>query len=150
VRCSCCRPPSSSSTSPAACSPFSTVDDVLDSSKVEVTTLEAALVPTSLPDVAAAIINNDFVEDAGLSFDDALATDDPSDPSAQPYINIFAARAADKDEAVLLELVELFQNTKSVTDALLETSGGSAVLTTTPAGELEDALAKVQSDYAAE
>jgi D-methionine transport system substrate-binding protein len=131
-------------------SPFSTVDDLLDTSKVEVTTLEAALTPSSLPDVAAAVINNDFVEDAGLSFDDALATDDPSDPSAQPYINIFAARADDKDDEVLLELVELFQNTASVTDALLETSGGTAVLVTTPVAELEDSLAQVQSDYAAE
>jgi D-methionine transport system substrate-binding protein len=131
-------------------SPFSTVDDLLDTSKVEVTTLEAALTPSSLPDVAAAVINNDFVEDAGLSFDDALATDDPSDPSAQPYINIFAARADDKDDEVLLELVELFQNTASVTDALLETSGGTAVLVTTPVAELEESLAQVQSDYAAE
>ena len=34
--------------------------------------------PTSLPDVAAAIINNDFVEDAGLKASDAIAQDDPS------------------------------------------------------------------------
>jgi D-methionine transport system substrate-binding protein len=131
-------------------SPFSTVDDVLPSSKVKVTTLEAALTPTSLPDVAAAIINNDFVEDAGLAFDDAIASDDPTDPSAQPYINIFAARAEDKDNDVLRELVEIFQNTKSVTDGLQETSGGTATLVTTPVDELEESLEKVQSDYASQ
>jgi D-methionine transport system substrate-binding protein len=130
-------------------SPFSTVDDVLDTSKVEVITLEAALTPTSLPDVAAAVINNDFVEDADLSFDDALATDDPADASAQPYINIFAARAEDKNDKVLLELVDIFQNTQAVTDGVLEVSGGSAVLVTTPVGELEDSLATVQESYAA-
>ncbi|MCU1544327.1 MAG: methionine transporter substrate-binding protein [Microbacteriaceae bacterium] len=131
-------------------SPFSTVDDVLPSSKVKVTTLDAALTPTSLPDVAAAIINNDFVEDAGLSFDDAIASDDPTDPSAQPYINIFAARAEDKDNEVLGELVKIFQNTKSVTDGLQETSGGTATLVTTPVDELVDSLKKVQSDYASQ
>ncbi|WP_411698563.1 MetQ/NlpA family ABC transporter substrate-binding protein [Conyzicola sp.] len=130
-------------------SPFSTVDDVLDTSKVEVITLEAALTPTSLPDVAAAIINNDFVEDANLSFEDALATDDPADPSAQPYINIFAARDEDKDDEVLLELVDIFQNTQAVTDGVLEVSGGTAVLVTTPVSELEESLATVQESYAA-
>ena len=131
-------------------SPFSTVDDVLPSSRVQVTTLEAALTPTSLPDVAAAIINNDFVEDAGLSFDDALFTDDPADESAQPYINIFAARAEDKDNEVLAELVEIFQTTKTVTDGVLEVSGGSAVLVQTPVSELEASLKSVEEDYAAE
>jgi D-methionine transport system substrate-binding protein len=131
-------------------SPFSTIDDVLPSSKVEVITLEAALTPTSLPDVAAAIVNNDFVEDAGLTFEDALATDDPADASAQPYINIFAARAEDKDNEVLLELVEIFQNTKAVTDGVLEVSGGSAVLVKTPVAELEESLKTVQEAYAAQ
>jgi len=129
-------------------SPFSTIDDVLDTSKVEVITLEAALTPTSLPDVAAAIINNDFVEDAGLAFEDALATDDPADASAQPYINIFAARAEDKDNEVLLELVDIFQSTKEVTDGVLEVSGGTAVLVKTPVAELEESLKSVEKAYA--
>ena len=128
-------------------SPFSTIDDVLPSSKVKVTTLEAALTPTSLPDVAAAIINNDFVTDAGLSQDDAIATDDPADASAQPYINIFAARAEDKDDKVLLELVDIFQKTAAVTDGVIEASGGSAVLATTPVGELEKSLAATEKSY---
>jgi D-methionine transport system substrate-binding protein len=129
-------------------SPFSTVDDVLPSSKVKVTTLDAALTPTSLPDVAAAIINNDFVADAGLSFDEAIASDDPDDASAKPYINIFAARAEDKNDPVLSELVQLFQNTKAVTDGLQETSGDTATLATTPVDELEATLKQVQADYA--
>jgi D-methionine transport system substrate-binding protein len=131
-------------------SPFSTLDDVLDSSKVEVITLEAALTPTSLPDVAAAVINNDFVEDAGLSFEDALATDDPTDPTAQPYINIFASRAEDADNEVLLRLVEIFQSTPAVTDGLIEVSGGTAVLATTPVEELQATLEDVQADVAAQ
>ena len=130
-------------------SPFSTIDDVLPESKVKVTTLEASLTPTSLPDVAAAIINNDYVTDAGLTADDAIATDDPTDESAQPYINIFAARSEDKDNKVYLELVDIFQKTKAVTDGLIEASGGTAVLATTPVGELEDSLAATEKSYAA-
>jgi D-methionine transport system substrate-binding protein len=126
-------------------SPFSTLDDVLSSSRVKVTSLEAALTPTSLPDVAAAIINNDFVADAGLSFKDAIASDDPADASAQPYINIFAARAEDKDNKVYKHLVEIFQSTKTVTDGLLETSGDTAVLARTPVKDLEKSLAAVES-----
>ena len=46
---------------------FSDLADIDESkSKVKVTALEASLTPTSLPDLAAAVINNDFVEDAGL------------------------------------------------------------------------------------
>lgn len=84
--------------------PYSDLADVdTDKSKVKVTALEAALIPTSLPDVAAAIINNDFVQDAGLTFEDAIAQDDPEDASALPYVNIFAARAEDADNETYLK-----------------------------------------------
>ncbi|QLD11005.1 MetQ/NlpA family ABC transporter substrate-binding protein [Microbacterium oleivorans] len=128
---------------------FSTVADVEPGSKVTVEALEAALTPTSLPDVAAAIINNDFVEDAGLTFDDALATDDPSDPSAQPYINVFAAKAEDADNPTYLKLVEIFQDTQAVTDGLQEASGGTAVLVKTTQDELASALEQVEDDIRA-
>jgi D-methionine transport system substrate-binding protein len=129
---------------------FSDLSDVdTDKSKVKVTALEAALIPTSLPDVAAAIINNDFVEDAGLSFSDAIAQDDPEDPNALPYVNIFAARAEDADNETYLKLVEIFQTDEAVQEALLESSGNTAVALQTPVADLVDSLAKVQKDTAA-
>ncbi|KQP56583.1 MetQ/NlpA family ABC transporter substrate-binding protein [Agreia sp. Leaf283] len=129
---------------------FSTVDDVdTDKSTVKVTTLEASLTPTSLPDVAAAIINNDFVADAGLTFEDAIAQDDPSDPNALPYVNIFAARAEDKDNETYAKLVKIYQDTKTVTDAVQENSGGTAVFVKTPVEDLQSSLEKVQSDIKA-
>ncbi len=89
---------------------FSDLADVDEAkSKVKVTALEASLTPTSLPDVAAAVINNDFVQDAGLTFEDAIAQDDPADPNALPYVNIFAARADEADNATYRKLVEIFQ-----------------------------------------
>lgn len=126
---------------------FSDLSDVdTDKSKVKVTALEAALIPTSLPDVAAAIINNDFVEDAGLTFEDAIAQDDPEDPNALPYVNIFAARAEDADNVTYLKLVEIFQTNEDVQAGLLESSGNTAVPLQTPVEDLVASLKKVQED----
>jgi len=130
---------------------FTTLDDVdTDKSTVTVTALEPSLTATSLPDVDAAIINNDFVEKAGLKFEDALVKDDPSDESALPYVNVFAVRAEDKDNETYAKLVDIFQTTKSVTDGLLEVSGNSAVLATTSPADLQAALATVEEDTAAQ
>ncbi|WP_336641951.1 MetQ/NlpA family ABC transporter substrate-binding protein [Microbacterium sp. USHLN272] len=129
---------------------FSDLADVdTDKSKVKVTALEAALIPTSLPDVAAAIINNDFVEDAGLTFSDAIAQDDPEDPNALPYVNIFAARAEDADNETYLKLVEIFQTDEAVQAGLLESSGDTAAPLQTPVADLVASLEKVQKDTAA-
>jgi len=128
---------------------FSTVADVLDSSKVKVEALDAAFTATSLPDVAAAIINNDFVTDAGLTFEDAIATDDPSDPNAFPYINIFAAKAEDADNPTYQKLVEIYQNTQEVQDGVFEASGNTAVLLKTPAEDLVTSLREVEEDIRA-
>ena len=126
---------------------FSDLADIDEAkSKVKVTALEASLTPTSLPDLAAAIINNDFVEDAGLSFEDAIAQDDPSDPNALPYVNIFATRADDTDNETYLKLVEIFQTDEDVQAGLLESSGNTAVSLQTPVADLEASLAKVESD----
>ncbi|HEY9366059.1 MAG TPA: MetQ/NlpA family ABC transporter substrate-binding protein [Agromyces sp.] len=126
---------------------FSDLADIDESaSKVKVTALEASLTPTSLPDVAAAVINNDFVEPAGLSFEDAIAQDDPTDPNALPYVNIFATRAEDKDNATYKKLVEIFQTDPEVQAGLLEASGNTAVAVTTPVADLEKSLAKVEAD----
>lgn len=126
---------------------FSDLADVDEAkSKVKVTALEASLTPTSLPDVAAAIINNDFVEDAGLSFEDAIAQDDPSDPTALPYVNIFATRADDADNETYLKLVEIFQTDPEVQEGLLEASGNTAVSVQTPVADLVASLTKVEAD----
>lgn len=126
---------------------FSDIADVdTEKSKVKVTALEAALIPTSLPDVAAAIINNDFVQDAGLTFEDAIAQDDPEDPNALPYVNIFAARADDAENETYLKLVEIFQTDADVQAGLLESSGDTAVALQTPVEDLVASLKKVQKD----
>jgi len=130
---------------------FSTPDDIdTKKSKVSVKALDASLTATSLPDVAAAVINNDFVEKAGLKFSDAIAKDDPTDPNALPYVNVFAARAEDKDNATYKKLVEIFQQSKKVQAGVLAVSGGSAEMVTTPVSELEKSLKDVEADTKAQ
>ncbi len=132
-------------------SPFSSPADIVEEeSRVTVEAVDAAITATSLPDVAAAIVNNDFVDSAGLKPEDAIASDDPSDPSALPYVNIFVTRAEDADDEVLNQLVDIYQNTQEVLDGVQETAGGTAVFATTPADELQATLAEVQEQAAAQ
>jgi D-methionine transport system substrate-binding protein len=126
---------------------FSDVSDVdTDASRVTVKTLAADVTATSLEDVDAAVINNDFVEKAGLKFSDALATDDAADPTAEPYVNVFAARADDVDNPTYQRLVKIFQDTKAVTDGLQEVSGGTAQLVKVPESQLESIYEKTEAE----
>jgi D-methionine transport system substrate-binding protein len=129
---------------------FSTIADVdTAASKVKVKAIKADLTPASLPDVAAAIVNNDFVEKAGLKFSDAIAKDDPSDPKALPYVNIFAVRAEDKDNPTYRKLVDIYQNSQDVLDGVQEVSGGTAQLVKIDPAELEKSLADTEADVKA-
>ncbi|GAB3465009.1 MetQ/NlpA family ABC transporter substrate-binding protein [Actinophytocola sediminis] len=124
---------------------FSDLADVDEAaSKVTVTALDAELTATSLDDLAAAVINNDFVERAGLSFDDAIAKDDPADDKALPYVNVFAAREQDKDNATYTKLVEIYQNSQPVLDGVQEVSGGTAVFAKTSPDDLRSSLDDVE------
>jgi D-methionine transport system substrate-binding protein len=128
---------------------FSTPDDIVtEDSRVTVRPLSADLTATSLPDVAGAIINNDFATKAGLSPDDVIAQDDPEDANALPYVNVFAARSADADNETYRKLVAIYQDTKAVTDGVVENSGGTAVILATPVEDLVSSLETVQADIA--
>ncbi|MET4638933.1 MetQ/NlpA family ABC transporter substrate-binding protein [Mycetocola sp. 2940] len=130
-------------------STYSTVSEIDESkSRVKVTELDPTLTATSLPDVAAAIINNDFITDSGLEAKDAIAQDDPADPNALPYVNIFAARAEDKDNETYQKLVEIYQESKAVTDGVVENSGGTAVMVKTPVEDLVASLKSVEEQIA--
>ena len=128
-------------------SPYSTLNDIEDSSRVEVQAVDAALTASSLNDVAAAVINNDFVADAGLTADDAIAQDDPSDPSTQPYVNIWATTADQVENEVFAQLVEIYHSNQDVIDDVLEASGGTAQIVDLPAADLNQTLADVQTAY---
>ena len=129
-------------------SPYSTLQDVVaENSKVEVKELSADLLANSLDDLDAAIINNDFITDAGLTAEDAIAEDDPSDPAALAYVNIWVSKAEDVDNPTLLKLVEIYQTNEQVQQGVLENSGGTAEMLAVPAADLQSQLKVVEDDY---
>ncbi len=126
------------------------LDDIIaENSRVEVTELAADIIPASLPDVDAGVINNDYVEPAGLDFADSLGSDKADDPAVVPYTNIFAARAEDKDNETYLKLVEIYQNNERVQQAVKDYIGDGGVLLKTPQDELAQILADAEDAYRA-
>ncbi|MFC5338299.1 MetQ/NlpA family ABC transporter substrate-binding protein [Leucobacter denitrificans] len=128
----------------------SSPDDIIaDKSKVTVTEVAADIIPVSLPDVDAGVINNDYVEPAGLDFADSLGADSADDPAVAPYTNIFAARSEDADNETYLKLVDIYQNNEKVQAAVKDYVGDGAVLLQTPREELAAILAQAEEDYRA-
>ncbi|GAB2551874.1 MetQ/NlpA family ABC transporter substrate-binding protein [Leucobacter ruminantium] len=129
---------------------FSTPDEIdASKSKVKIIEVQADLVPNSLADVAGGVVNNEFATKAGLDYADAIAQDDPSDPNALPYVNIFAARAEDQDNETYKKLVEIYQGTQAVQDGVVEDSGNTAVMTKVPVADLLESLKRVEDDVRA-
>ncbi len=126
-------------------SSLSTEIDVLPTSKVTVTPVAAEQTPIQLQSVDASIINNDFVEDAGLTPEDALFQDDPDSDAAKPYINVWVARAEDKDDETLLKLVAI-SHSPEVVEAEKKASGGTAVIKENSPAELQEILAGIEDD----
>ncbi|GHU53107.1 lipoprotein [Clostridia bacterium] len=82
----------------------------------------AAQIVPALPDVDAAIINCGYATDAGLDpvngpiYKDEI---DLNDPQFQPFINLIAARTADKDNENYKKVVDAY-HTKAAADAINE------------------------------
>ena len=130
-------------------SPYSTEADVLPTSLVTVTPVDAAQTAIALNSVAASIINNDFLADAGLAPADALYQDDAASDAARPYINVWVARADDQDNPVYARLIELYKD-QEVQEALVAASGGTGVLANQTAAELQGYLADIVESAAAQ
>lgn len=125
---------------------FSTVNDIT-SKKVTIETLDAAQTANALQtnSVAASIVNGNFAVSAGLPQSDVIAKDDPSSAAAQNYVNFFAARNADKNNKLYLELAALYHN-KAVEDAVEKEDGGTAVFSKDTPAQLQAALKKTEAD----
>lgn len=121
-----------------------TADDVDSSkSKVKVTPVDATQTVRSMESVAASVVNNDFILDAGLDPNKALAMDDPSNASARKYVNVFASRDGDQDNETYKKLVDIF-HTQSVQDAVQKVTGGTGVEVKTEVKELRATLADLE------
>jgi D-methionine transport system substrate-binding protein len=125
--------------------PFSTTADI-ETHKVDVQTLDASQTANALQQgsVAAAVVNNNFATAAGLPVKDVISKDDPSSASAAPYVNVFAVRKADKDDATYLALAKLFQD--SAVQKAFKEDYPQAVARNVSASKLQSELATVEQD----
>lgn len=113
-----------------------TVADVTDNPlNIQFEELEAAQIAQALPDVDAAVINNTFALDAGLSVEDAIFLD-AENPADLPddYKNIIAVNGDNADSELFAKVVELYQ-TDEVAEKLAEASNGGDVPAWTEEGE---------------
>ena len=108
-------------------------------SKVKGTPVDAAQTVVSLDSVDAAVINNTFLADAGLNPSDALAQDDPNNPDARRYVNLFVAQKDKVNDETYKKVVEIFHS-KTVQDAVKEDSKNTAVEVNLSQDELKKAL----------
>ncbi|WP_225727487.1 MULTISPECIES: MetQ/NlpA family ABC transporter substrate-binding protein [unclassified Nocardia] len=89
----------------------SKIEDVdTAASKVKLTPIDPTLTAPSLDSADAAFVDDTFARPAGLGKDQTIYTDDPERPDLKQYINVFAARAADKDNPKYLKLVQLYHD----------------------------------------
>ena len=117
--------------------------DVLPTSRVKVTPIDAVQTVLNLDSVDGAVVNNDFVKDSKLDPADALAADSADAPGSQPYINIWVSRAEDKDNETFAKLVEIAQSS-AVEAALQDAALNTAVLVHKTPAELQAILTPIQ------
>ena len=83
-----------------------TILDIAENPKnLEIVEMEAKNIPHSLPDVAFAVINGNYALQAGLTGNDALASESADSDAAQTYANILAVRAGEEDSSKTQALV---------------------------------------------
>lgn len=112
-------------------------------SKVKVTPVDAAQTPAAYGEGKPAVINNSFLDRAGIDPTTSIFQDDPNSKEAEPYINAFVVRAADADREDLKKLAEVW-HTQPVQDAVAEDSKGTSVPVERTPEELQTILERVQ------
>lgn len=79
-----------------------TIDDIETyNTKITIEELKANVIPSTLADVTAAVVNGNYALDCGLKTEDAIYKDDQLD--IEEYWNLIAARSADLEDADKLE-----------------------------------------------
>jgi D-methionine transport system substrate-binding protein len=94
-------------TIPEAAGPAPNVSDITGNPlQLELIEVEAAQTPRVLDDVTASVINGGHAVDAGFNPErDSIVLERQSEGSRNPYINVIAARTADKDNPVYQRIV---------------------------------------------
>lgn len=87
------------------------IKDIVSEGTLEVRPQKADTLPQTLEDVHAATINGTYAIPAGLvPSKDGLIIEDQGTSGDNPYVNIIAARSADKDNPIYKTIVEAYQS----------------------------------------
>ena len=82
-----------------------TINDIVDNPKnLQFSEMEAAQLPLRLADLDMAVINGNYAIDAGLSMDDALATESADSEAAQAYVNVLAVKEGRESDPAIQAL----------------------------------------------
>ncbi|MDK8809698.1 MetQ/NlpA family ABC transporter substrate-binding protein [Corynebacterium sp. MSK035] len=114
-----------------------------EASKITVLPVDAAQTPAAYGEGKPAIINNSFLDRAGIDPNTAIFQDDPNSTEAEPYINVFVTKAENADNPKYAELSKIWHS-KEVQDAVAEDSKGTSVPVDRSAEELQDILNRVE------
>ncbi|WP_080796383.1 MetQ/NlpA family ABC transporter substrate-binding protein [Corynebacterium pacaense] len=114
-------------------------------SKVSVTPVDAAQSPTAYQEGKPAIINNSFLDRAGIDPKLAVFQDDPESEEAEPYINVFVTKADDADDKNVARLVELW-HTPEIQAAVERDSKGTSVPVERTKEQLQAILTRLEDD----
>ncbi|WP_084478899.1 MetQ/NlpA family ABC transporter substrate-binding protein [Nocardia jejuensis] len=115
-------------------------------SKVRLTTIEPTLTAQSLSSVDAAFVDDTFAQPAGLTENEVIYTDDPNRPDLTQYINIFAARAEDRDNPELLRLAKLYHDPE-VEAAVKAETGYEGIFKTNDPAELQSTATELETKF---
>ncbi len=101
-----------------------TVKDIVDNPKeIKIVELEAPMLLRALPDVAAAVINTNFIIEAGLNpVEDSIFIEDKN----SPWVNFIVTRPELKTDARISKLVEIYHSPE-VRKFIEDTFEGSVV-----------------------
>lgn len=106
---------------------------------IEIVEMEAASLPTTLPDVDMAVINGNYAISAGLDTASTLAKESTDSEAADKYANVIAVRDGDQNSDKIQALVKALQSA-TARDYIESTYAGSVVpVEATGNTEIEDA-----------
>lgn len=112
-------------------------------SKVKITPVDAAQTAVVYGEGRPAVINNSFLDRAGIDAKSSIYADDPKSKDAEPYINVFATTEKNKDNPDIQKLVKIWQSPE-VEKAVAEDSEGTSVPVYRDPAELRDILKRLQ------
>ncbi|QGU03843.1 MetQ/NlpA family ABC transporter substrate-binding protein [Corynebacterium comes] len=114
-----------------------------EASEVSVIPVDAAQTTAVFHEGRPAVINNSFLERASIDPLDAIFQDDPNNEQAEPYINVWVTTPERADDETINRLAELWRD-PAVTEAIMESSGNTAVKVDRPREDLDAILERLR------